>query len=169
MCYVHLHTDAILFQIPVAYEAVKQTIPSLLTELAPTLCVHVGVSPYKTVVLEKCGRNSGYSQNDIYGKKPDGEACVPGGPEYLQTTFDIPKVLQKVFRRQQDVKLATSSDAGRYLCDFIYYTSLYVNTAPVLFVHVTSLEEQYTVQQLARTLKNIIEVLLEEVQSRSEN
>lgn len=100
---------------------------------------------------------------DIYGEAPEGFKCVSGGPDCLQTKFDLPKILEKVSERQADVKFGISSDAGRYLCDFIYYTSLYVNSAPVLFVHVPELGKPYTVQQLAQALKTIIEVLIDVV------
>ena len=100
---------------------------------------------------------------DIYGKRPNGHCCVPDGVDYLQTEFDVPKIVEKVSGRQKDVDFVISFDAGRYLCDFIYYTSLHLNMTPVLFVHVTNLENPYTVHQLAKALKNIIEVILEEM------
>ena len=156
-------TSFSFYQIPVAYDSVKDIVPELLNEVTPRLCVHVGVSPYKTVVLEKFSRNSQYSMRDIHGKTPDGQCCVLGGPECLQTTFDLPRVLEKVSRRQSDVEFVLSSDAGRYLCDFIYYTSLHTGCTPVLFVHVTEMEKPYTVHQLATALKNVIEVLLDEI------
>ena len=113
--------------------------------------------------MEKCGKNYGYSIGDIYDKVPDGKLCVSGGPRCLETTFDLHKILKKVSANQTDVQFAVSTDAGRYLCDFIYYTSLHAECAPVLFVHVPDLGEPYTVHQLASALKNIIEVLLDEI------
>ena len=113
--------------------------------------------------MEIYGRNSQYTQVDIHGKTPKGNCCVPGGPQCLKTKFDLTKVLEKVSQRQTDVQFAISSDAGRYLCDFIYYTSLNADHAPVLFVHVPELGSPYTVHQLATALKNIVEVLLNEL------
>lgn len=103
---------------------------------------------------------------DIYGESPDGFTCIAGGPECLQTTFDLDKVLEKVSGKQADVQFDVSSDAGRYLCDFIYYTSLHVNSTPVLFVHVPELGKPYTVHQIANALKTIIEVLLDEIHAK---
>ena len=146
-----------------AYGAVSQIIPKLLQDVSPSLCVHVGVSHYKSVVMEKCGSNLPYVNVDIYGKVPEGYKCVANGPEHIQTTFDLQKVVEKVSQLQSDVRFDVSEDAGRYLCDFIYYTSLHTNCAPVLFVHVPELGKPYTVNQLAHALKNIIEVLLSEL------
>ena len=58
------------------------------------------------------------------------ERCVSGGPHCIETTFDLKKVLEKVSARQTDVQFAVSTDAGRYLCDFVYYTSLHADCAP---------------------------------------
>ena len=152
-----------LSQVPVVYDVVTETIPKLLKELTPRLCIHVGVSPYKTVVMEKFGRNSQYIMEDIHGKTPEQYHCVASGPDCLETKFDLTTVLEKVAKCQTDVQFAISSDAGRYLCDYIYYTSLHANCAPVVFVHVPELGAPYTVHQLATALKNIIEVLLNEL------
>ena len=146
-----------------AYHDVATNIPELLKEVMPCLCLHVGVSPHKKVVMEMYGKNYGYSIGDIYNKVPDGKICVSGGPSCIETKFDLQKVLEKVSARQTDVQFAVSTDAGRYLCDFIYYTSLHAECAPVLFVHVPELGDPYTVHQLASALKNIIEVLLDEI------
>ena len=139
-----------------------QSIPKLLEEVSPCLCVHVGVSPYKTVVMERYGRNVHYLMADINGKVPDGYRCVASGPECIETTFNLSMILQKV-SQQSDIQFSLSNDAGRYLCDFIYYKSLHMNRAPVLFVHVPELDSPYTVHQLACALKTIIEVLLSEL------
>ena len=100
---------------------------------------------------------------DIHGQAPDGFKCVADGPDSIQTSFDLQKVFEKISKRQTDVQFGISADAGRYLCDFIYYTSLHASSTPVLFVHVPELGKPYTVQQLASALKTIIEALLEEM------
>ena len=118
------------------------------------------------LVLEKSGRNSVYSEPDINGKSPEQGCCVLGGQEYLETAFDVLKVLGNVSQKQLDVQFGMSNDAGHFMCDYIYYTSLHVNTAPVLFVHVCEVDKPYSVQQLAVALKNIVEALLQEIATK---
>lgn len=161
-----MYRPYIFLQIPVSYESVQSIIPDLVTQVSPKLCVHVGVSPYHTVVLERYGKNLLYTERDINGKQPEGQCGVVGGPDRLETTFDIPRVLEQLNIRQPDMQFRPSSDAGRFLCDFIYYTSLHLNSAPVLFVHVCTLNNPYSVEQLALALKNIIEILLAELESK---
>ena len=118
------------------------------------------------LVLEKSGRNSVYSEPDINGKSPEQGCCVLGGQECLETAFDVLKVLGNVSQKQLDVQFGMSNDAGHFMCDYIYYTSLHVNTTPVLFVHVCEVDKPYSVQQLAVALKNIVEALLQEIATK---
>ncbi len=155
-------------EVVVAYDVVSTTIPRLYKEVSPRLCVHVGVSPYKCVKLERVARNRGYTTVDIKGKTPSSLACVSEGPDLICTTFNVDSVCRSVSQKQLDVKFDVSGDAGRYLCDFIYYQSLHQEQAPVIFVHVPELDKPYSVDQLALALKNIIEALLKELESAAE-
>ena len=150
-------------EIPVAYEDVLSTVPKLHSDLQPRLCLHVGVSPYKVIKMEKFGRNKGYVMADIHGRAPEAYMCVQGGPDAIKTCFNVEGICEQVSKRQTDVTFETSSDAGRYLCDFIYYTSLHLNQTPVLFVHVPELGKPYSAQQLGTALKSIVESLLAEL------
>lgn len=150
-------------QVPVLYDVVSSTVPSLLEEVNPRLCVHVGVSPYTVMKLERCGKNIGYRNPDVCGAVPSSKCCVAGGPDVISTKFDIDKVCRKLNEKQDSVTVQVSEDAGRYLCDFIYYTSLHADKSPVVFVHVPELGKPYTADELGYALKILIEMLLEEL------
>ena len=151
-------------EIPVVYDVVSKEIPKLHEEIKPRMCVHVGVSPYNEVKLERVARNQAYIIADVCKRVPSGFTCVPGGREAIFTGLNLDKVCQKVSERQINVKIGVSEDAGRYLCDFIYYTSLHTSRqAPVLFVHVPDLNKPYTAQQLGLALKVILETLLDDM------
>ncbi|KAG8841785.1 hypothetical protein FRB91_004681 [Serendipita sp. 411] len=85
----------------------------------------------------------------------------------LQTGIDVNGVVQDVTRDVKDLTMPvqSSNDAGRFLCDFIYYTSLHEAAARfgeeglkrVLFVHVPpdgTLEEG--VKVLEAVIKSIV-------------
>lgn len=147
-------------EIPVVYEIVSKEIPPLLEKLDPILCVHVGVSPYNCIKIEKFGRNFGYNKGDINCRLPVASSCRKDGPDKIRTVFNVEEVLKCVNKKQPDVEMQISEDAGRYLCDFIYYTSLYHGKVPVVFIHVPPLDKPYSKAQLGATLKHIIETLL---------
>lgn len=150
-------------EIPVAYDIVSSAVPRLHEEVQPRLCVHVGVSPYQVIKLEKYGRNFGYRGLDIYGQTPQMNTCVPGAPECIPTKFNVEGICETLSRKQCSVAFETSDNAGRYLCDFIYFTSLHHSKVPVVFVHVPDLDSPYSAEQLGTALKDLIEVLLAEL------
>ena len=51
----------------------------------------------------------------------------------------------------------------RYLCDFIYYTSLHINCECSAFVHVPPLGKPYSGQQLALSIRHAILAMLSQL------
>lgn len=153
-------------EVPVSYNYISGSLKQIYEEVSPVLCVHVGVSSNKNVKLEKYGRNSGYLIPDTEGSYPTHTQCVQHGPECLRTLFDLEYVLSLLKSKssgQPQMEFGISENAGRYLCDYIYYSSLYLNACPVVFIHVPPLNKPYSSQQLGQALKDIIEVLLKEI------
>ncbi|XP_037673970.1 pyroglutamyl-peptidase 1 isoform X2 [Choloepus didactylus] len=155
---VELH----VYEIPVEYETVRTLVPALWERHSPQLVVHVGVSGMATTVtLEKCGHNKGYQGLDNCRFCPGSQCCVEDGPESLDSVIDMDAVCQRVAALGLDVSVSISQDAGRYLCDFAYYTSLYRSRGRSAFVHVPPLGKPYSAEQLGRALRVIIELMLE--------
>ena len=161
-------------EIPVAYAYVLNSLHEVYRECggpSVDLCIHVGVSPYSMIKLERRGQNLGYRHLDIHGQCPSSGCCVQDGPDEIVTQFDLEgvcRVLQERKRawpvaggdRENGVEFGVSEDAGRYLCDFIYYKSLHLRNCPVLFVHVPPLGGAYTKERLGLALRDLVEVLL---------
>ncbi|XP_036097945.1 pyroglutamyl-peptidase 1 isoform X3 [Molossus molossus] len=125
------------------------------------LVVHVGVSGMATTVtLEKCGHNKGYKGLDNCRFCPGSQCCVEDGPESIDSIIDMDAVCKRVTTLGLDVSVTISQDAGRYLCDFTYYTSLYQSHGRSAFVHVPPLGKPYNADQLGRALRAIIEEML---------
>ena len=154
------HCNLEIREIPVEYEAVSSEVPKLWKNVNPRFCVHVGVSPYDCVMIEQVAQNSTYHLSDVKGKCPTSGVCVQDGPSHIKTQVDVQRVVTHVMTAQSEVKVSASNDAGRYLCDFIYYTSLHCGDAPVIFIHVPPLNKPYSSAQIAKALKLIIEAVL---------
>ncbi|XP_078524539.1 pyroglutamyl-peptidase 1 isoform X1 [Lissotriton helveticus] len=161
--------DLYVYEVPVEYQAVQRMIPALWKKHTPQLVVHVGVSSMATTVtLEKCGHNVGYSGLDNCHFCPGSRCCVEGGPECIDSVLDLETVCKRVTASEPDVAVSISKDAGRYLCDFTYYTSLYQSHGRSAFVHVPPLGKPYSAVQLGRALQVIIEEMIN-VLEQSEN
>jgi hypothetical protein len=49
-----------------------------------------------------------------------------------------------------------SDDAGRFLCEYIYYQSLFIDPKRTMFIHIPELDESFTVENLAEAIQLII-------------
>ncbi|XP_024276894.1 pyroglutamyl-peptidase 1 isoform X1 [Oncorhynchus tshawytscha] len=153
--------DLHVYEVPVDYQAVQCLIPSLLKQYHPQLVVHVGVSGMATTVtLEKCGRNHGYKGLDNSRFCPHSQCCIEGGPDCIDSVIDMESVCKRVTASGLGVAVSVSQDAGRYLCDFTYYTSLYLSHGHSAFIHVPPIEKPYSGVDLGRALQAIIQGML---------
>jgi len=151
----------VIKEIPVIYDAVYEQVPKLWTEHKPRLCIHTGVSHYTELKVEQCARNSVFYPLDVTGKCPKNYQCEAGAPEKLETSIDVKLIADSANKRQNEVKVAVSYDAGYYLCEFIYYKSLHIGDSPTLFVHLPTIGSPYSSEQMAIGLKHIVESILD--------
>ncbi|KAL2097083.1 hypothetical protein ACEWY4_006290 [Coilia grayii] len=144
-------------EIPVEYKAVSELLPSLWKQYKPELVVHVGVSGMATsVTLEQCGHNHGYNRLDNCNFCPYSQCCIDQGPDCIMSVIDMDSVCKIVNTSRLGVAFSVSKDAGRYLCDYTYYTSLYLGNRRCAFVHVPPLGKRHTAGDLGRALQAAI-------------
>uniref|UniRef100_A0A8C2PZ76 Pyroglutamyl-peptidase I n=1 Tax=Cyprinus carpio TaxID=7962 RepID=A0A8C2PZ76_CYPCA len=156
------HINLHVAEVPVEYQAVQRLLPSLWKQQLPQLVVHVGVSGMaSTVTLEQCGHNQGYMRLDNCSFCPESRCCLEGGPDCIQSVIDMDTVCKRVNSSGLGVSVSVSKDAGRYLCDYTYYTSLFLGEGRSAFVHVPPLGKPYSAEQLARALRAVILEMLE--------
>jgi len=156
--------------IKVAYKAVRELVPQLWEnggeggEKKIDYLIHIGMATgRKWYSIERKGHRDGYDMKDV-----DGEVCEDGGrekveeeakdveenansrtakwlweglPAEIETSIDVDDVWKRWRISLPNHDLRISNDAGRYLCDFIYYSSLAELTKRdekrrVLFLHV---------------------------------
>ncbi|XP_064474454.1 pyroglutamyl-peptidase 1-like isoform X2 [Ornithodoros turicata] len=152
-------------ELPVEYEVVSKTVPELWEKHKPVLAVHCGMNANAdALTLEKVANNGGYGSVDNVGACPQGGLCTVecASDLLLCTRLDVDAVCKRLQEDKLDVPVKVSQDAGRFLCEFIYFTSLKINQSTV-FVHVPPLDEPFSIQQLARALGAIIRALLEQL------
>ncbi|KAK4105420.1 peptidase C15, pyroglutamyl peptidase I-like protein [Parathielavia hyrcaniae] len=117
--------------------------------------IHIGMAgPRLFYSIERRGHRDGYCMPDVDGLLPEGGTVGREGkgdgegkrlvPGELETDFDIEDVLGR-WRgyAPSHMDLRISEDAGHYLCDFIYFSSLAHlckagERRRVLFLHVPS-------------------------------
>ncbi|CAI7638520.1 unnamed protein product [Penicillium bialowiezense] len=169
---IHVHPTPIA----VAYATVREAMPLILEEFAasnggrrPDLIIHIGIAaprPYYSV--ETLAHRDDYIITDVEGRAgwEDGEklwrqldlppVLIPGraseDPSSASSYQPDEQFLDvwRSFAPQSDLRI--SKDAGHYLCDFIFYTSLSLahqqgRDRNILFLHVPGGSEDADIEQ----------------------
>ncbi|KPP79968.1 pyroglutamyl-peptidase 1-like protein-like, partial [Scleropages formosus] len=156
-----LGQDVVIYakELPVSYTAIQQIIADIWDTMKPKMAVHMGIAPgSKAVTLEQCGKNQGYKQRDVCGACPPGHCCVEEGPDTLFSIIDM-KPLVKRFK-SMGLDIIYSRDAGRYLCEFAYYYSLYISKGKAVFLHLPTCGVLADMGRLVPVLQAIIQAVL---------
>ncbi|XP_023936573.1 pyroglutamyl-peptidase 1 [Bicyclus anynana] len=158
--------ELVLLEIPVTYENVDEFVPALWETHTPKLMIHVGVSSVANcITLETQAHRKGYQRLDYFDRCPANNVCPAEGAIRIHTKLDADRICKDFNSNPQlETKAITSRDAGRYLCEYIYYTSLSVDNTRTLFVHVPDMNV-YSSNQTARALERILELCLEQIAS----
>ncbi|XP_068128558.1 pyroglutamyl-peptidase 1-like protein isoform X2 [Hyperolius riggenbachi] len=136
--------------------------------LSILLCVHVGMmSSSKAAILEQCGRNKGYTDRDICGAQPQEECCLQEGPDRITSVINMKNICRQISCPGIDV--IYSRDAGRYLCEYAYYISLYYGNGRAVFIHVPQLSTTFTKETLGQALQMIIHKVLKQLASQPDS
>ncbi|KAI1107709.1 peptidase [Jackrogersella minutella] len=140
----------------VNYEVVRNLMPSLWDDPEQKIdyVIHIGMAgPQPVYSIERRGHRDGYDKPDVDGqllgdeqrRKREGDKWVWSDvPAELITDLDIENIYQRWVQRSPDnlrSQLRLSEDAGHYLCDFIYFSSLahlhkLQRPKKVIFLHV---------------------------------
>lgn len=130
----------------------------------------MGVSSIATeLTLETLAHKSGYKKADVQGSVPASNCCY-GDQDCIGPELDVKLVCQKINEMTDTgVKSCVSTNAGRYLCEFTFYASLCINRSRVVFIHVPEINKPYSVEQMAKCVRNIILLLVEQIKSFPED
>ncbi|KAI1166472.1 hypothetical protein F5B18DRAFT_605867 [Nemania serpens] len=120
-----------------SYEYARHLVPKLWDDAERKIdyAIHIGMAgPQLVYSIERRGHREGYGAKDVDGKllkdeerhSEQGDRWIwHGVPHELLTDFDIDDVHRRwADRSPRNLDLRVSEDAGHYLCDFIYFSSL---------------------------------------------
>ncbi|KAH8771478.1 hypothetical protein BGZ57DRAFT_896202 [Hyaloscypha finlandica] len=120
--------------IKVAYKTVRELVPKLWEGRKIDYAVHIGMaSGRRFYSVERRAHRDGYGMEDVDNellgdharKNIEGEEWIWHGlPEKLLTAVDVDDVWRRWRIAMPTTDVRISEDAGRYLCDFIYYSTL---------------------------------------------
>ncbi|KAL8941686.1 MAG: hypothetical protein Q9216_002099 [Gyalolechia sp. 2 TL-2023] len=134
--------------------------------------LHIGMAaPRKYYTVETCAHRDGYVARDEAGQSLDGDTFWRDeyeAPEILRPGFDTDDVWRRWKSELMGVDIRPSNDAGRFLCDFIYYTSLVEYwrrdpdvMAPAMFLHVPGRFEDLDIETGRKVALGLIAAMVE--------
>ncbi|KAI4466962.1 protease family c15 pyroglutamyl-peptidase i-related [Holotrichia oblita] len=160
--------DVIVQEIPVIYNVVDSVVPQLWEKYNPSLVIHVGVSAEaRKITIESQAHRTGYVRVDCTGKEHQTkEVCtVTEGLDCIKPGLDVGEICNFINRNTQ-IKACVSQNAGRYLCEYIFYKSLSIDFQKTLFIHVPPLDNPYTAEELATALRAIVRCALQQLNNK---
>ncbi|KAF0041149.1 hypothetical protein F2P81_007047 [Scophthalmus maximus] len=111
------------------------------------------------VTLEQTGKNRGYRDKDVRGHCPVSHCCVDEAPEELCSVIDM-RAVSKQLKEEAGMDVVYSRDAGRYLCDFAYYCSLYHGQGRAALIHIPTSGGLASADRLVPLLQTLIRTML---------
>ncbi|KAM3959444.1 pyroglutamyl-peptidase 1 [Aphomia sociella] len=158
--------ELVQIEIPVTYENVDEFVPAIWETHEPKLMLHVGVSRLaEQLTIEMQAHKKGYQRLDYFDKLPANQICGAEGAMRLHTKLDVERICKQYNdSNPPDDKTAavSSKDAGRFICEYTYYTSLSADNTRTLFVHVPDFQV-YSSQETARGLERILDLCMEQI------
>lgn len=126
--------------LPTEWSAVGMLVPRLLKSLQPHVTIHFGVSRQaRSLRIERSAHNRIVPRVDAAGVLPARHTIHIDGPARLDSSVHVPRLAATL--RETGVPANSSTHAGSYLCNFLYYHSLswamsHDEVTNVLFVHI---------------------------------
>jgi len=153
---LEVSADACQTHLRELFQDLSQRHDAVSSESKGLVCiVHMGVSSKaREIHLECRGFNEAdFRIPDVRGWQPIGDAIVPSASPTLYTSLPLTVILGELHDRS--VACSLSTDPGRYICNYIFYSSLHAAKpmdVPVLFVHMPPFEAVDQVAQLNAVL-----------------
>ncbi|GAW12267.1 hypothetical protein ANO14919_016300 [Xylariales sp. No.14919] len=162
-----------------SYEYTRELVPKLWDDAEQKIdyAVHIGMAgPQLVYSVERRGHRDGYGAKDVDGKLLEDEKrhdelgdgwIWHGVPHELLSDFDIDDIHRRwVGRSPSNLDLRVSEDAGHYLCDFIYFSSLahlWKQQRPkkVVFFHVPLHSDTESLKRGVELVLNLIRSIVE--------
>ncbi len=132
------------------------------------LCIHFGVYMGSDLWNLECrGLNWAElgSVPDVRGEHRTGRILPAPAPAEIYSRVDVLRLLGRFTDDDMAHKIKISAFAGTYLCNYLFFKSLFYNAGNSIFIHVPDLKTMFVDEQL-EYFERAMEFLLEEVTSR---
>jgi pyroglutamyl-peptidase len=116
-------------------------------------------SSRKSISLERCAYNQ-VSQKVKDNKNEIFHSCqvIEKGNDVLFTNLELEKIKENLDKA--GINSSLSTDPGRYLCNFVYYTSLFRKRGNALFVHLPNISSDFPFLKMEEAGRLILDYII---------
>lgn len=151
----------------VSYDWVSRYLPSLLIKESPDAVVMLGVASgtrehlrFEAVARNECDPGT----PDVYGQVNGDGSILSCERDVLTTTAPIQRVLRAL--RHAGLPVRLSANAGRYVCNYAYFTALHTlresgRMVPCVFVHVPEANPLFPMDRQISAVEIVLTALRE--------
>jgi pyroglutamyl-peptidase len=155
--------EIVAVELPVDFRKVSAEIPLLIKKHNPQVVVHFGVYWPGDLRFEQRARNKIGRTRDVSGYYPEDRRVTKDGPMIYRSRLPESELMNDM--PEAGYKMVSSDDAGRYVCEFTFYTQLYNQDklgkdADAGFIHVAPLEQPLNSKQIGLAMREIIRICL---------
>lgn len=131
-------------KIPVAWENSWELIEQEIKRYHPVLVLSLGLAPEPNIRLEICANNQNAPFFDENGKRPaawPNSQIVESGPIIYPSSLPLDWLYSEYQQLDSNkvIPIRFSNDAGKYLCNYVFYKAMYHLKGAVLyrgFIHI---------------------------------
>lgn len=105
-------------------------LPIMVQKLRPRVLIGLGEGRAGSVMVENVAHNHRIGP-DVFGQPPPDRLVEKGGPLERRSTL----VFNTAWQLSREIAVASSDDAGDYLCNALFYTALGLEAPRIGFVH----------------------------------
>lgn len=150
-------------ELPVDFREVWQRVPELIKEHDPEVVIHFGVFRNGPLRFERQARNSIGTIDDVVGYHPEDGRVVEDGPMIYESRLPENELINQMPEAGFD--MIASEDAGRYVCEFTFYTEIYFQEklgkeSSAGFIHVAPLNRPLSARKLKKAMAKAVEIVL---------
>ena len=137
-------------ELPVSWRRVLPIIDEMLKDDPEYIFLFGEAASYQDVTVELVGRNI-CSHTDNDGESKDEECIYEGMPEEIYTNFNV-----------EGISYRTSINAGKYLCNYVYYNCLLKKqVTKVIVIYVPYLDENNKKEDVLKKVEDSITFLMD--------
>ena len=120
------------------------------------------------IYFETVAHKMGYVKKDIYEKLPE-DNSAKGRLDIHRTLLNVELVAETLVNSvYNEIPIHVSSNAGRFLCEYIFYTSLNIDHTRTIFIHVPNTDKGFSVKQMALVIREVILLLIKQIHINTE-